>query len=628
MINKLAKAHKSWITKLILSLTAFSFMSLFGITEYISKAGNNRTVIKVDDIEISQAQFNHKAQRELSAIKRMLPEDQDISEEMQTALLSDQIQKMVRNAVLDRTAEKYHIAFRPEMIRSMILNQPSFRDASGNFSKELYHRTLSESGLTEADLVNDIKRDLTQRLMVNLPVSGIKVPEPLIEAMGKVDNKRRTFKYVVINPENVEINRKISQEEIEQYYEDFQMNFMDPERRNATVLYLPANMKDVAGKLVVSDEEIQAYYDDHRSDYEIPEKRNVQQMLFSDQEQAEAAYQVLKAGKDFYEVANEFAGQKNEDTDFGFVAEDELIPELAAEVFALSENQFSAPVQTEEGWQILKVSSIQAASKTPYATAAAEIRDILLEDMYYPFLDKLYAEIEDKLAAGETLENVAQQTGASVAAFKGIGEDGSVIFATPQLKWLVENSDFLDAVFSYTLNETSGVVQTDEGFAVVRIEEIVPTHPKDIAEVQSEIQNLWAQNEKTAIAQELINDMTHDLENGDDLSQTARRYNLEVYKSQPITRNETFAGIGFADIRKMFGQPIKTIQQVQQGDQYIIAVAENEYKNSTPLTQQEENIIRFTATQSLLHDFSEAMLNSYAEDYKIRIKYKLMGIED
>ena len=68
MINKLAKAQKSWIAKLILTLTALSFMSLFGITGYLSSASNNRTVIKVDNIEISQAEFQYELQDRKSVV--------------------------------------------------------------------------------------------------------------------------------------------------------------------------------------------------------------------------------------------------------------------------------------------------------------------------------------------------------------------------------------------------------------------------------------------------------------------------------------------------------------------------------------------------------------------------------
>ncbi|MBP1532467.1 MAG: SurA N-terminal domain-containing protein, partial [Alphaproteobacteria bacterium] len=69
MINKFGKMRDSWFTKIILSITALSFMSLFGVSGYINYANSNKSVIKVDDIEISQSEFSYLLQRQLLTLK-------------------------------------------------------------------------------------------------------------------------------------------------------------------------------------------------------------------------------------------------------------------------------------------------------------------------------------------------------------------------------------------------------------------------------------------------------------------------------------------------------------------------------------------------------------------------------
>ena len=51
MIAKLSSMSKSVFTKIILTVTALSFMSLFGVSGYITTANSNKSVIKVDNIE-------------------------------------------------------------------------------------------------------------------------------------------------------------------------------------------------------------------------------------------------------------------------------------------------------------------------------------------------------------------------------------------------------------------------------------------------------------------------------------------------------------------------------------------------------------------------------------------------
>ena len=180
---------------------------------------------------------------------------------------------------------------------------------------------------------------------------------------------------------------------------------------------------------------------------------------------------------------------------------------------------------------------------------------------------------------------------------------------------------------SYNAGEISQVLETEDGLAVVRVDKVIESHPKDIDSVRGEIEELWTVNEKAAIAQEMLNNLMYDLENGDALPAAAKRYGLKVYRSQPVTRNETFANIGYADIREMFTEPLNTPKQIQQGDDYVIAVAEEDYKNSAPLSENEQLLIKRKAYQSLLTDYAEAMLSSFADEYDISIQYKLLGFE-
>ena len=625
MINKLAKAQKSWIAKFILILTALSFMSLFGVTGYINSAGSNRTVIKVDNIEISQAQFSYLLQREINAARNLLGDNFDLTDEMRQALIQAQTQQLVQDAVLDRTEAKYHVSFRPSLIQSIIFNDPAFKDASGNFNRDVFRQVLARGETTEEDLVADIKRDLTRRLLINMPVEGINVPEVLRRAEEMVDNKRRTFKYVFIRPAEIKVDRKISEDEVEQYYEDFAPNFIEPERRDATVMIL--SLKDIADKMVIEDDEIKAYYETHKNEYEKPETRQVLQMMFADTETADKAFSALQNGGDFYQVAADVASQSKEDTDLGYVAQDELVYELAEEAFSLSKGEYTKPVQVGDMWQILQVADIKAGEKAAYDKVAADIREILINERLYDESYEILTQAEDALAAGSTLEALAETYTEPLLNIQGVAEDGSVSAVAPEAAFLLQNVDFIDTVFSYNAGEISQVLETDDGLAVVRVDKVAESHPKSIDEVRGEIEELWAVNEKAAIAQEMLNNLMYDLENGDTLSSAAKRYGLKVYRSQPITRNETFGNIGYADIREMFTEPLGTPKQMQQGEDYVVAVAEEDYKNSAPLSESEQILIKQKAYLSLVTDFAEAMLTSYADEYDIRIKYKLLGFE-
>ena len=191
--------------------------------------------------------------------------------------------------------------------------------------------------------------------------------------------------------------------------------------------------------------------------------------------------------------------------------------------------------------------------------------------------------------AGTDLAEIAKTFNAELLEVKGLADDGSVKRVPQKIAESVKSPDFIDTAFSYNAGETSQVIETEDGFMVVKVDNVAEAHPQALQDVKPQIEEIWAANERTAIAQEKINDVMHDLENGDEISQVAKRYGLKLYKSQPITRNETFANLPYGDVREMFAEPLNTPRQIQQGDDYLIAVADNDYNNSAPLSESEQN---------------------------------------
>ncbi len=618
MITKLAKAQKSWLAKLILILTALSFMSLFGVAGYIQSAGENRTVIKVDDVEISQAQFSYLLQKELNAAQNLLNEDEEISDEMRESLIAAQIQTLVNESVLDRSAEKYHIMFHPLYIKSLILNEPSFK-IGGEFNQELFRRVLSENQTTEAEYTNALKRDLIRRILVDLPVSGVNVPAVYRDLEQKADNKRRTFKYVRIVAQDMHIDRQISDDEIEQYYEDFTANFQTPETRDVSVLTL--KLKQIADQMEIAPADIENYYQENISNYETPDKRDLLQMMFDDADSANDAYASLQNGADFYQVASDKALQSKAETELGLTAEEELLPEIGPDVFDLPINGFTKPFQNNDRWQILKIVGIENGTKTSLMKAAVEIKNILKDERLYDEAYQVLNNMEDSLAAGKTLEDMAKEYNAELREVKGVAQDNSSADS-------LQNQDVLDAAFNYAETETSRVIETDDALVVVRVNKIHEPYTKSLDDVRAEIRALWLENEKSALARELSADIMNSLESGENISAVAERYGLKLYQSQPITRNETFANIDYADVREMFAEPLQTPRQIQQGEDFIVAVSDRDFKDSTPLTEAEKALVQNKAYLAIKRDFADILTAAYANQYKIRIKYKLLGLSD
>ena len=644
MISTFSKMHNSLFTKIILTITALSFMSLFGVSGYINTANSNKPVIKVDDLEISQSEFNYLLQKELSKLKDTDTLDQEQAEARKAEISAELAKIKLDDLLLENTMKKYNVDVTDGLVSQIIQISPQFLN-NGKFDREMYKWYLNRNNMSEQDLVAEIKRNIGRKILVETQVAGFNVPQVLQTQMQKVLGQRRTFKYIKLIANNAKIDRQPSKEELDQYYEDFNEEFRVPEKRDITILSLP--LETIEKSIDVSDDEINTYYKEHIEEYEQPEKRHVLQMAFENEEDAKKAKAEL-AGKDFMTVAKENE-QSEEDTDFGAVAKSDLSDELADVVFSLAKGQVSQPEKINGSWQILKVTEIEPANIMPREQADAQIKKTIQEERAYDGSYELMTKLEDQLGAGATLQEIANSFDIALTKVKNLAEDGSFDTAltysalkeaknltedgssdavNADIAELVKNKDVIDAAFSYNAGEVSQTIEGDDGLIVVEINKIHESHIQPENDVIDKITALWKDSEKVSVTQELADNINHDLESGDALNEVAARYNLPVMKTMPITRGETFADLNFDEMKTLFSTDKNEVKVLQKGDDYLIAETSAVYDDSAALGKEEKDFLKQALQIEISQELSDALLHGYAKDYKVEVNYGRMGIND
>ena len=628
MISKFASMRDSWFTKIILTVTALSFMSLFGVTGYINSANNNKTVMKVDKFAVSQSEFSHMLQKELSKLRAtgMLDEESDNFTEIKNELINSLAKSKLDSLIIENTMKKYNVDFTDSLIRNIIYIMPQFLNQNGQFDREAYKWFLSRNNQTENELIQDIKRNVARKVMIDSQVAYANIPEVMVQQMMKVLGQRRTFKYVKVVNDEAKITRQPTEDELDQYYEDLSEEFTIPEKRNISVLFL--SLDDIEKNIQVTDEEINAYYKEHIEEFEQPEQREVLQMVFENKDEAEKAAAGLASGSDFVKVAVE-NGQNAEDVNLGFVAQSDLSDELAEVVFGLKDGEISPIVNIADSWQIIKVVGSKAAAKVDRQQANAQIISQIRQDKAYEGSADVMAEIEDKIGAGATLEEVADVYGVKPIKVTNLSEAGTVDkIANDTVAEAMTHKDVVDTAFSYNEGEISQAVEDDNGIVVVRVDEIIAEHLQPREEAEARIKKIWLENEKSAITQETVDNIEHDLDAGDALNEVATRYGLRVTSTMPLNRQETFADLPAEDIMTLFTQPKNQAKIVKAGDNFIVAETSNIYDDSSSLSQEDKNFLLQALSAENSREMGEALLKDFASDYKIEVNYNRMGLTD
>lgn len=483
MIEKFRKIQDSWAMKLVLILTAVSFMSLFGMAGYIDSASKNKTVIRVDDVKVSQNEIMGMLNQDLQTAKALFGDNLTIDDSMKHAILQGIVQRELNNIIVSKTARAENISVSKDLLKKIIHSQNEFRGEKGRFDMALFRRFLSASRQSEQGYINSLQLDLQKQYLVTNMVKNINLPDIAKNYFAQTSNLQKVFQYIKVEPSKLNVNRAISQDELEQYYDDFASDFIEPEVRDVSYVFIPV-------------------------------------------------------GKDYDKT-------------------------------------------------------VELASK-----------------------------IEDAIGGGASLAELSKEFNAPIIKVSGLNDAGE---AKNIKNNLISSPDFVNTVFSYNKGEISQVIETEEGFFFMHIDNITDAHPKPIESVRSEIEKMWKINEQNAIAQEIINDVNHDLESGDKLPEIATRFSLDLKTTKPLQKSDYFDSLGSAVMEDLFKEKqgvAKTID-LKSGKMIVVATKVYNNKNSTidnSVMAELKDIISQEATQDLI--------DSYGQDYKIRVKYKYLGMSD
>lgn len=629
MMGKIRKAQDSWLAKTILFLTALSFMSLFGVSSYVGSAGKNKPVIKVDGLEVLQSDLAAQVDKQLTMAKSFV--DEEYLEAIKPNIIFQTINKNLTDLIVKRTAQKLGMSISDDLVRRYIFNKAEFMDDMGRFDVNKMRRILATYGMSEREYIEQTKLDIIKEHLIATPIENMEVPEIMAEYAAKMMKQKRVFKYIVLDAKKVKIDRKISEDELEQYYEDFIVDFTNPEKREADFIFI--SYKDIADTIKVSDEDIQEYYKNNIDRFETPEQRNIKQISFESEDEAQNALQSIKSGKKKFDDVAVYYAEKHINSEgnsvwvsSGFLSKDLLAEEIAEPAFAAKKNSMLDLIEFNSTWNIVRVEDIKKAEKMDERKAKEEIKKELQQEGMFDEIQKTIRSVDDKVGEGLNLVEIADFVNSKVQNAKNITEAGEPVEVNNMFRDVVKDFTFVDTAFSYNIDEVSQVVELNDGLLILEVKNIVEASAKDMNSVKPQIVKIWEENERNAIVQEIINDVTNDIESGDDIKEVAKRFALDFKVTKPLGRTETFEDIAEQAIARLFRENYNTPKVVDLDTKKIIVISE---KDSGKIDVSERDIMnaKMALRMGMIQEYSLHVLNSFAKDYNIKVDYKLVGFE-
>lgn len=506
MLQKLNERIQGFVAWVIIILVTATF-ALFGVQYYVQSHSASQAKAEVNGQMISAHDFDliyRRAQQQESAPTTAAAEVQ-----LKQALLNEMIKKAVSIQAATSSGLKVTTAQTINVIQSI----PQFQQ-EGHFSVERYQQGLNHASFTPDAFQKEVQQDLLlnqQRFAYS--GTAFALPNELKQFVA-LSMQTRDYDYLVIPYQAFMQQVKLSDTEINTYYQQHRQAFKTPEK--VEIEYVRLSMRDIRENTVISETEIKHYYDENKNSYYDPAKWHVSHIFFSIPANAtpEQQKQVEQKALDVYNRLKKSPNQfddlvKTHSDDKLSVVDKGVLPWIIAGQSEFDKSlldlktvgQFSLPVKTSHGYEIFKLLDYKPATLKSFDSVEQSIKDqLILERVQTEYSHQLEELSELAYQSPDSLMPIVKKLHLSIQKTEPFSRDDGKTELT-------KNPQVIQAAFSPAIlsqGDNSEPLQIDnESVIVLRLVKHIPAAEQSLPEVKSTIQALLTKQQAESEAKKI-----------------------------------------------------------------------------------------------------------------------------
>ncbi|HTR14567.1 MAG TPA: SurA N-terminal domain-containing protein [Roseiarcus sp.] len=524
------------IMAVVMGLIIVSFV-IWGVGDML-RGFTSSTVATVGGAKVSAQEYRWTFQRTLQQYQRRLRQP-FTNEQARAAGLDRQVlQRLISETALDEEARRLGLNISNDALRAIITSNPNFHNKAGQFDPQLFASALRDNDLNEQTFVADMRKSMLRQFVLAGLTTGIKAPKADVKAEADYEGQTRSVDYLVLPVSAAGDIPAPSEETLKAFYNDRKSSYRAPEYRSVNVVALEP--EQLANPAEISDADARAAYEKlagKDSRYGAPEKRDLQQILFPNEAEAEAAEAKIKAGASFDDILKE-RNLKPEDADLGETTKDAMIekPERDA-VFALPQGGVSGVLKTQFGPVIVRVKSITPSTVKPYEAVAEEIKRQVSASRAGDKIQAIHDKVEDERVSGKSLFEAAKDNGLTAETIAAVDARG--VDASGKPVSMPDKTDLLRAVFASDVGLDEAPLQTkDRGFVWFVVTKVDPSHDRAFEEAKARVEADWRAEQVDEALAAKADDLVKQLAAGANIAELAKNAGLEAKSAAGVTRDE------------------------------------------------------------------------------------------
>ncbi len=602
--------------KIIIGLIILTF-SIFGI-ESILVGGGSNSAAEVNGEPVEIAEVQQLVRNQTQRLIQMMGDQFNPALIDEQALQAQAIETIVNRKLLLQNAEDLGLAMPEQAVNKLITSMDQFK-IDGRFSRELYSQMIQGAGFTPASFKQSLKDDLiVNQLRAGFLGTEFVTSAELKQAANTVLEKR-DVRYFTLPMASVLDTVKVSDAELQSWYEQHKENYRTPE--TVDVSYIELSRDDFMQP--ISEQRVREVYEEEKDQQRIPAQRRVSHILFQQAEgesdealnaRVTAVQTALAAGADFAKQAKSVSDDKlsgAQGGDLGYTSGETLPAAMEDAVAKLELNAVSAPVVSDAGVHLIKVTDIQEERVPAFEDLRFDIERRLQNDEASRELLRVVENLRDLAYNAEDLAEPAQELELKVMEEQGVSRDQAQgLFAQPVLASQI----FSEEVFEQGHN--SDVVEIgDQHFVVARIKTVHPAKIQPLAAVKEAVQTALKKQRAEAVLTEQANTALADLNKGESVEAVADKFGqtwqlqLGALRSSVDVPQEVLAR-AFTLPAPAAGQSYSDYVTNAQGDILVLQlskVSPAEPDRNAPLTQRLKQEVRAGAEILLNNEYQTAL---------------------
>ncbi|MFD0908750.1 peptidyl-prolyl cis-trans isomerase [Ruegeria arenilitoris] len=594
-INKLSKTFV-WILMgmLMLGLAGFGAVNL---------SGTVRTVAQVGDEDVSVDAYVRELQREIRAVEAQTGQPMQMSQARELGLDQRALARLVSLAALNNEVAQLGVSIGDANLQKEIVGIQAFQGPDGSFDREAYRFQLEQIGMTETEFEEDLRKETARTIVQGAMMDGVEMPAIMTKALADYVLARRSFTVATLSPDALTTPiPEPTDAEIQAYYDANTDRFTLPRTKKITYAVLSPEM--LQDTVEIDEDALKRLYEQRKDQYQQPERRLVERLVYPSEEEATAAMAQLEVGgADFEQLVRERELELSS-VDLGDVTREDL-GEAADAVFTAEIDQVVGPLPSVFGPALFRVNGSLAEQNVSFEDAEPELRAELAGERARRLIESQAEDINDMLAGGATLEELANETEMELGKIDWTRQSDDGIAAYDgfrQAAQAVREDDFPEIGFL-----------EDGSIFALRLDEVLPPRPEPLESARDRVAAAWVQEQTAKALEEQANGIVTQLAVDGDFTATGLPFRVE----NALTRTAFLDNVPADFMTQIFEMEPNELRVIAGPDAAFIVRLDEVLP---PAETDEQRLMQEAAAAQLNQALAQNIFDIYVRDAQTRVR--------